>query len=101
MNKKQKKIKLKKQQFKSKPLNKLYPTAILIKDWKDLIGLESENYYIDIKDYNGWIRSKNPENEKSWLPSLSTHTFYGMNYKNSTHELQKYGFNVIIDSWDR
>lgn len=32
---------------------------------------------------------------------LSTHTFYGLNYRHSTKTLQKYGFDVEIDNWDK
>lgn len=32
---------------------------------------------------------------------LSTHTFYGSNYEHSTEILQKYGFDVEIDNWDK
>lgn len=32
---------------------------------------------------------------------LSTHTFYGSQYKYSTKVLQKCGFDVEIDNWDK
>lgn len=32
---------------------------------------------------------------------LSTHTFYGSRYKYSTEVLQKCGFDVEIDNWDK
>ena len=32
---------------------------------------------------------------------LSTHTFYGSNYKHSTKILQEHGFDVEIDNWDK
>lgn len=70
-----------------------------IKDWTDLVGLENENYKIEVnlKGGNAWIRPKNDENEFGYY--LSTHTFYEMNYKESTKILQSYGFNVELESW--
>ena len=32
---------------------------------------------------------------------LSTHTFYGSNYKYSTRILQAHGFDIEIDNWDK
>lgn len=32
---------------------------------------------------------------------LSTHTFYGGNYKYSTKVLQQHGFDIEIDNWDK
>ena len=32
---------------------------------------------------------------------LSTHTFYGNNYMESTNILQACGFDVEIDNWDK
>lgn len=80
----------------------------LIKDWYDLIGLESENYKltIDIATYSGWIVPKveTPETRKNYYDHhmyLSTHTFYGSQYKASTEILRKFGFDVEIDNWDK
>lgn len=70
-----------------------------IKDWADLVGMENENYKIevDLRYGSGWIRPKNNEYEFGYY--LSTHTFYGMNYKHSTKVLQSYGFDVELESW--
>ena len=82
--------------------------AKLIKSWKELDGLESENYKVevDLEHYNGWIKPKveTEETEENYFDHhvyLSTHTFYGPNYKDSTKTLQKYGFDVEIDNWDK
>jgi hypothetical protein len=73
----------------------------LIKNWDELIGLESENYFIELDEDMccGWIRPK--DNPTDWCEYLSTHTFYGHRYQESTRILQKYGFDVEIDNWDK
>lgn len=70
-----------------------------IKTWEDLVGMENENYKIevDLKYGSAWIRPKNNKDEFGCY--LSTHTFYEMNYKGSTKILQNYGFNVELESW--
>lgn len=95
-----------------KDLKVKYPTATLVKDWKELknIPSESETHILEIEEYNGWIQCKkerefNPEiNYENQIPYvnhyLSTHTFYGNNFVHSTEILQKCGFNVIVDNWD-
>ena len=74
-----------------------------IKGWED-----SEKYKLDIdlKCGSGWIvpkvETEETDNEYySHHVYLSTHTFYGSNYKASTKLLQKYGFNVELANWDR
>ena len=78
-----------------------------IKDWNDLVGLESKNYKldIDIKGCNGWIVPKQESEEtlrNYWQHHryLSTHTFYGNTHKNYTALLQQYGFDVELANWD-
>lgn len=73
--------------------------AKLIKDWNELVGLESENYVLDIDlDMGcGWVRYKNTLKKAFYL---STHTFYGSKYKYSTEVLKEYGFDVELVSWD-
>ena len=85
----------------------------LIKCWKDLEGLESENYKIrleylsgDTEPSSGWIVPKVETKETDddyWKHHvyLSTHTFYGSEYKKSTETFQKYGFDIEIDNWDK
>lgn len=81
--------------------------AKLIKNWKELDGLESENYIVRVKDNCcGWIEPKveTEETKKDYFKHhnyLSTHTFYGSQYKGSTKTLQKFGFDVEIDNWDK
>lgn len=78
----------------------------IIKGWEDLVGLESENYKleIDLKYGNGWIRPKviTEETEMNYLHHnryLSTHTFYESKYLESTEMLQEFGFDVVLESW--
>lgn len=72
-----------------------------IKDWSDLVGLENENYKIEVnlEGGNGWIKPKNNKDEFGYY--LSTHTFYEMWYEGSTKVLQSYGFDVELESWGR
>lgn len=79
--------------------------AKFIRNWEDLVGLESEEYKleIDVDMGCGWIVPK-VETEENYYEHhfyLSTHTFYEMKYKYSTEILQKYGFDVELDNWDR
>ena len=81
----------------------------LIKSWEELDGLESEKYKIVVDDKfrsNGWIipKEETEETEENYFDHhvyLSTHTFYGTQYKESTEILQKFGFDVEIDNWDK
>jgi len=80
----------------------------LIKNWAELAGLESENYYlaIDVEACYGWIMPKveTEVTQREYYDHhvyLSTHTFYGEEYKHSTKLLQQYGFDVEIDNWDK
>ena len=73
--------------------------AKLIKSWDGLVGLESEEYYleIDVDRCNGHIRSKT---DRDFYEYLSTHTFYGNDYQYSTVRLQECGFDVQLENWD-
>ena len=79
----------------------------LIKTWDELDGLESKDYKIKVEDNcSAWIVPKDESkfSEKDYYDHhvyLSTHTFYGKHYKESTEILQKYGFDVEIDNWDK
>lgn len=82
--------------------------AKLIKSWDELDGLETENYKIklDHDKCSGWIIPKDESKfseEEYWQHHeyLSTHTFYGEQYKTSTEILQNFGFDVEIDNWDK
>jgi hypothetical protein len=74
----------------------------LISTWEELSKCTSETYdiEIDVKGCNGSVTKKNSAFDYSNDYYLSTHTFYGLNYRNSTRELQKRGFNVEIANWD-
>lgn len=79
----------------------------LIKTWKELSEVTSPNYKLVIdKDMcSGWIYpiEETKETKENWHDHhvyLSTHTFYGHAVKRSTEVLQKYGFDVILQSWD-
>ena len=94
----------------------------LIKNWEELSQVPANDKYqiiVDKELCNGWII---PINDKPTGDGdnficncvgemycdfynhhvyLNTHTFYGSNYKYSTEMLQKYGFDVEIDNWDK
>ena len=82
-------------------LKKKYPTAVVIHDWDELrqIPKESETHILEVEEYSGGITSKSDDSIYGYH-YLSTHTFYGNNFVQSTAELQNAGFNVIIDNWD-
>lgn len=75
---------------------------ILVKDWADLAALpDSPTHHleIDLEDGCGWIHELAPS--KPARPVyLSTHTFYGGNYRESTLRLRRCGFNVTCANWD-
>lgn len=75
--------------------------AKIIRGWEDLVGLESDEYYIkvDLEMGCGWIIPKG----HSYAPHshyLSTHTFYGRTYKGYESLLRNCGFDVNLVSWD-
>lgn len=80
----------------------------LIKSWEELAKLSNDKYKIEVDlDYcSGWIKpiieTEETKNEY-WKHHvyLSTHTFYGTKYKESTKILQRFGFDVEIDNWDK
>ena len=72
---------------------------VLISSWEELANLKSDDYYLDIEveKCNGWVYRKSNDEP---IEYLSTHTFYGTQYKYSTVMLQEYGFNVQLKNWD-
>lgn len=94
----------------------------LIKTWEELAAVPANDkfkIFVNKKLYGGWIipvcdemnddeehicncsdEIKNEHYFKNHV-YLSTHTFYGSNYKRSTEILQKYGFDIEIDNWDK
>ncbi len=88
----------------------------LIKNWQELSKVSAnDKYKIIVCDCCGWIVPVCDEQSKESAficncPNgcecvnhiyLSTHTFYGNNYEYSTKLLQKYGFDIEIDNWDK
>lgn len=75
----------------------------LIRHWEDLAKIpESETHRleIDVEGGNGWIYQKGkPSDDKGHY--LSTHTFYGSHWQQSTLLLRRCGFAVTIDNWDK
>lgn len=90
----------------------------LIKNWQELSKVPAnDKYKIIVCNYCGWIvpicdvpddndfTCNCPEmSTKEYYEEhiyLSTHTFYGSNYKYSTKILQEHGFDIEIDNWDK
>ena len=73
----------------------------LISSWEELAEVpDSDTHVLKIGDCNGWIlRKGKPEDDFGHY--LSTHTFYGSEYRRSTALLQSCGFDVEIDNWDK
>lgn len=71
----------------------------LIRSWFELATVPaSESHYLVVEDNCcGWVIRKSDNEIEEYL---STHTFYGSQYKYSTQQLQKYGFDVELVSWD-
>ena len=77
----------------------------LISTWEELGKLENNKYYIDMDKCGGcgWIRPKFEVSDDDYYDHnghLSTHTFYGNSYNNSTAKLRRFGFNVQLENWD-
>lgn len=75
-----------------------------IESWEELSKEKSPTHIlkINLDGCNGWIEPKEPKDENSYegYYYLSTHTFYGSQYKQSTKILQSCGFNVKLANWD-
>ena len=88
---------------------------MLIKNWEELSKIPNESkthrLEVDVEGCCGWLISKDTKPYKKKLSYmrnlphldvyLSTHTFYGNNYKNSTKLLKAFGFDVEIDNCDK
>ena len=74
-----------------------------VETWEELSKVKSETHIleIDVEGCNGWIHPKEDDGTYDGHYYLSTHTFYGESYKNSTFVLQSFGFNVELDNWDK
>lgn len=93
----------------------------LIKNWEELAQVPANDKYKIIVDSDcccGWIVPICDEPSEindfdchcvdSCLINffddhvyLSTHTFYGSHYKESTELLQKFGFDIELENWDK
>lgn len=94
----------------------------LIKNWEELAAVPANDTYkiiVSKKGCNGWIvpvedeisekdyfvcNCEKGKDIKEWFDHhvyLSTHTFYGSQYKYSTKILQEHGFDIEIDNWDK
>ena len=95
----------------------------LIKNWEELSKVSANDKYriiVDLDMCNGWIvpvcdeptgigdkficnceKGMSVREYYNYHIYLSTHTFYGSNYKHSTKVLQEHGFDVEIDNWDK
>ena len=74
--------------------------CLRIKGWEDLAKLPDSSTHrieIDLEMGCGHVFCK--EKPSSWH-YLSTHTFYGSQYRYSTQLLRECGFNVLLDNWD-
>ena len=83
----------------------------LIKNWEELAKVPPNDRYQIVVDLD------TPDEDSDFLCNcegmmkdseffkhhvyLSTHTFYGSNYKHSTKILQDHGFDIEIDNWDK
>lgn len=74
----------------------------LVSSWNELKECKSETHTLEIKDCSGWIEPKDLKDANSFegCHYLSTHTFYGHQYEDSTKILQACGFDVEIFNWD-
>ena len=87
----------------------------LIRDWEELAAIQNESkthvLTVDVDGGNGWLAAKNEkpyDSKKSFRRQiqnldvyLSTHTFYGSNYKSSSKKLRACGFDVELENWDK
>lgn len=89
--------------------------STFIRDWKELSEIPNESkthiLEVDINRCCGWLKAKNKKpysKKKSYMRQiqnldvyLSTHTFYGTQYKHSSKVLRACGFDVELDNWDK
>ena len=80
------------------------PKLKKISTWEELEGLESDTHRleIDLDMGSGEILRKSDNEDEAYQDYyyLSTHTFYGSQYKQSNNALQRRGFNIELESWD-
>lgn len=83
----------------------------LIKNWEELSKVPPNKKFKIVLDKkygsSGWIvpvkETKETKGNKyfEYHVYLSTHTFYGSQYKYYTKILQDHGFDIELDSWDK
>jgi len=90
-----------------KCLEKLNGDKTFIKNWEELAKLPANEKYKIVMNGDGCSGHIVPVDDNvelkmgiNWI-YLTTHTFYGPNYEESTKLLNKFGFNVQLDNWDK
>ena len=90
-----------------KCLEKLNGNKTFIKNWEELAKLPANEKYKIVMNGDGCSGHIVPVDDNvelkmgiNWI-YLTTHTFYGPNYEESTKLLNKFGFNVQLDNWDK
>ena len=81
----------------------------LIRNWEELSKVPPNDKYkieVDLDMGKGWIKpvKETEETRENYFEHhryLSTHTFYGLDYEYSTKVLQKFGFDIELDNWDK
>lgn len=82
----------------------------LIRNWEELAQVPPNDKFkivVDLECGCGWIRpiveTEETKNDKYFKTHkyLSTHTFYGKTYEYSTEVLQKFGFDIELENWDK
>lgn len=73
---------------------------VIIKSWEELSHCKSDTHYlkIDLEMGRGWVKSKTDSEDRVYL---STHSFYGSCYKDTTQILNERGFDIKVDNWDK
>ena len=90
-----------------KCLEKLNGDKTFIKNWEELAKLPANEKYKIVMNGDGCSGHIVPVDDNvelkmgiNWI-YLTTHTFYGPNYEESTKLINKFGFNVQLDNWDK
>ncbi len=90
-----------------KCLEKLNGDKTFIKNWEELAKLPANEKYKIVMNGDGCSGHIVPVDDNvelkmgiNWI-YLTSHTFYGPNYEESTKLLNKFGFNVQLDNWDK
>ena len=86
-----------------------------IRNWEELSKIPNESsthiLKVEVENCCGWLKAKNPTpytDKLSYMRQvpyqdhyLSTHSFYGKNYKSTSKLLHACGFYVNLDNWDK